>query len=276
MNLYRFRTFRTTYYFPPIDKGQEFLYGLYTPYGLIAKIYWWLFTHLSLARLLNRVDSSDLDFPYDRIVKLMPKGCLISFNMGTPGDEQKVSMLGLEKDGNRFFAKYSEKSDAIVLSKNEIEVLGSLKENNITPNLLDYKDGGIYIFFRTSYVEGDAVTSLSLNQEIVNLAISISRIRIGLGEEDLLIGLSHGDFSPWNMLNDNGTYRLIDWEMAAQRPLGYDLFTFIYKVNRWMKKEGELKKKILENDYLLKLYFAEWGIDDYMPYFYYFERNHHD
>lgn len=276
MNLYRFKTFRTTYYFPPIVKGMEFLYGLYTPYGFVSRIYWWIFRRLRFIRWLNRVDSRYLSFPYERIQELIPQGSLLSYNMGTPGEEQKISMLGLEPDGRKFFAKYSDKIDAIALSRNEIKVLESLKNHQITPDLLDYKIGDDFCFFRTSHVEGKAVSVLYLNQEIVNMAISISRIHMGTSNGDLLTGLSHGDFTPWNMLNYNGTYRLIDWEMAAERPLGYDLFTFIYKVNRWLKKDGDYKKTVLESDYLLKTYFSEWSIDDYMPYYHYFELNHHD
>ena len=118
----------------------------------MARVYWWMFRHFPVVRILNRVDSGSLDFPYEQIISLMPQKSILSFNMGTPGDEQKISMLGLEKNVQRFFSKYSEKPDAIVLSRHEIDVLTALKDSNVTPKILDFKIEKNYCFFRTSYV----------------------------------------------------------------------------------------------------------------------------
>lgn len=267
MNLYRFKTFRTKYYFPSIVKGQEFLYSLYSPYGFGARVYWWLFRHFSIVRILNRVDSCNQDFPYNRIIGLMPKGCILSFNLGTPGDEQKISMLGLEMDGKRFFAKYSEKPDAMALSKHEIDVLTSLNENIITPELLDYKIEDGFCFFRTSYVEGKTLSDLCLNNEIVDLSVSISKIHIASSDNALLTGLSHGDFTPWNMLVKDGVYRMIDWEMANERPLGYDLFHFIYQVGRLFSPNELFIDRINTNKVYIERYFNAFDIDDWHSYY---------
>lgn len=267
MNLYRFNTFRTTYYFPSIVNGQEFLYGLYTPYGLMAKIYWWMFRHLSIVRKLNWVDSCNLDFQYNRIISLFPKDSILSFNMGTPGDEQKISMLGLDKDGKRFFAKYSWKPNAMVLSKHEIDVLTALKDAKVTPELQYYKIEDGFCFFRTSYVEGNALSCLTLDNNIVDLSVMLCKEHLSPSEGALLTGLSHGDFTPWNMLVKDGEYRLIDWEMADERPLGYDLFYFIYQIGRLFAPKEQLASRIKDNVPYIERYFHAFGIEDWQPYY---------
>jgi thiamine kinase-like enzyme len=81
----------------------------------------------------------------------------------------------------------------------------------------------------------------------------------------LITCLSHGDFTPWNMIIEKGEYRLIDWEMAEERPLGYDIFT--YTLRQKMLTEQLSPTEIVKShadDY--SKYFAEWNITDYTPY----------
>lgn len=233
----------------------------------MAKIYWWMFRHLSFIRWLNRVDSSSSAFPYNEIISLMSEGCILSFNMGTPGDEQKISMLGIEQNGERFFAKFSEKHDAMALSKHEIDVLTALKDAKVTPELLDYKDEDGFCFFRTSYVEGNALSCLSLDNDIVDLSVLVCKEHLSPSGDALLTGFSHGDFTPWNMLVNNGKYRLIDWEMADERPLGYDLFYFIYQVGRLFAPKEQLAIRIKDNVPYIERYFHAFGIEDWQPYY---------
>lgn len=278
MNLYRFKTFRTAYYFPDIFKGGEYLYGLYTPFGnKLAKMYWWAFRHLRIVRSLNKVDLKNLDFPYERIVGLCPLGSLLSFNMGTPGPEQKISMLGLSADGNRFFAKYSTNPAAIKLSRNEICVLKSLSGLNIAPELLSSNEAEDYVFFSTTCADGTNPENLSLNEDIVDLAISINRINHKDGS--IQTGLSHGDFTPWNLLVDaSGSYHIIDWEMAKERCLGYDIFTYIIHVATLMMPNEPLLEIINANKKLIKRYFDAFKINDWESYLeqYVAERNSYE
>ena len=69
------------------------------------------------------------------------------------------------------------------------------------------------------------------------------------------------------MLQDGTKIRLIDWEMAANRPLGYDLFLFIIHTHLVM---GADEKRILallkeSTNYIVK-YFNAFNISDYRPY----------
>ena len=266
MNLYRFKTFRTSYYFPDITKGGEFLYCLYTPFGSkLAKMYWWAFRHLRIVRLLNKVDLKKLDFPYERILGLCPQGSLVSFNMGTPGIEQKISMLGLEPSGKRFFAKYSDKIIAKELSRNEITILKSLAELNIAPELLSSVDTDEFVFFSTSCVDGTNPNDIQLNEKIVDLAIKINQI--GHKADAIQTSLSHGDFTPWNVMIDKyGEYHIIDWEMAKNRVLGYDIFTYLTHVAALLTPNEPLDKVIEEKKQIIDRYFKSFKIDDWFEY----------
>lgn len=268
MNLYQFKTFRTSYLFPRLDDSRSFLYQLYTPYGTMSKVYWWLFRNVFIVRWINKVSLIDTAFPYTKIMGLVPKGCVVSFNMGTPGDEQKISMLGEDYGGNRFFAKYSQKPRAIELSKNEIDILGDLDGTGLVPELYDYQIGEDFCFFRTSYIEGKNNSSLQLNESIVDLAIKISKTHLHQDNDNdrLMTGLSHGDFTPWNMLIQEGQIRMIDWEMANERTLGYDLFTFLFQVRRLFATRKTKDEVVYENQVYLNRYFSSFGIRDWSPY----------
>lgn len=270
MKYYRFKTFRTSYYFPKTDSRSRFLYGVYHPYGsLPVKLCWKLFTSCKWVRTLSVVDENQLDFPYRTIMDMCPANALVSFNLGTPGDEQKISMLGyIPGEDKSFFAKYSTKDKAKALSKNEIWVLRELEGRNLSPVLLDVKENDEEVFFVTSRVCGNAYSSFELSEEILDILISLGSVKLedGIGNE-LAFGLSHGDFCPWNMLQDGTKIRLIDWEMAANRPLGYDLFLFIIHTHLVM---GADEKRILallkENTNYITKYFNAFNISDYRPY----------
>ena len=271
MSLYRFHTFRTDYYFPDWTKDNEFLFGLYHPYNrypvrlLAVKLYWWLFRHCDLVRKKHIVINPDEHFPYSEITDLCPENSLMSFNMGTPGIERKISMLGLEPNGNRFFAKYSTLPAAMALSRNEIMWLDALKDTGLAPLLFDYKDETDFVFFRTECVSGINPKDVSMNEQILNLSIRISmQTRSG---DQLKKSLSHGDFTPWNVIiTPAGEYKMIDWEMAAERELGYDILTYITHVGMLLSPNQQLTQLISENKTYIDRYFAVFDVTDWTPY----------
>lgn len=271
MKLYRFRTFRTSYFFPRMRKELEFMYGLYPTYGgRLSKIYWWLFRHCSLVRLLNACDGGKAGFPYRKIEGLEGYGSLMAFNLGTPGPEQKISILGFdEKKKEPFFAKFSEKPGAIAFTKNEAATLQVLKGTNLAPELYEVKEQDDCIWMRTAFVRGKHLSSMALTDEIVDLALSLSKYHLSdktSNEEGLLLSLSHGDFCPWNMLVNEGRLQLIDWEMAADRPLGYDIFKYVCQVSLLFTPEKPLIEAITENRVLVDRYFSQCGIEDWKAY----------
>lgn len=273
MKYYRFSTFTTSYYFPEIDHDTMFLYGLYSAYGnKLSRWYWRQFQHSQFVRSLTAVKEERLPFPYARICELCGEEAIMSFNMGSPGDAQKISMLGyVPTSQQQFFAKYSQKQEAMRLSKHEIDVLGILQDTGLVPKLYDSKIGDDYVYLQTEYVQGHRPYDTLLNEQVVDYLIRLSSFHYPNGEktgkEGLRINLSHGDFCPWNMLvQQDGSLRMIDWEMADERIAGYDLFTWLLNVVGLVTGKIPLYHIIEKNRKHIMRYFNALQIGDYTPY----------
>ena len=271
MKLYRFRTFTTSYYFPNITKETRFLYGLYSPFGgILSKVYWGLFKNFKLVRCFSGIDTKKVDFPYTKIMDVDGTDSILSFNMGSPGVEQKISILGWSKDEKKpFFAKFSQKPKAIELTKNEISVYKLLSKTGLVPQLLKEDIGQGYAYLKTEYVKGCRPQSTELTREIMQLSLTLNDYHLGDSNtkaNNLKTALSHGDFCPWNMLEYDGKIRLIDWELAAERPLGHDLFTYIVQTSLLLTPECNLKEAIKSNEDIISEYFSSFGIENYKPY----------
>lgn len=271
MKLYRFKTFTTSYYFPHLDSSLQYMYGLYSPYGgRLSKIYWWLFRHSSFVRSLTSVNEKDLEFPYSKIKVTDGNDTLMSFNMGSPGVEQKISILGYDKTLDiPFFAKFSQKPRAMALTRNEVLVYRLLDGTGLTPRLLKSVDTEDYVYLKAEYINGIRPKSRNITHEILHLCLPLASRHLTEQRTDangLKMGLSHGDFCPWNVLVSNDQIRLIDWELAADRTLGYDLFTYICQVAILFEPEKQLLLAIDDNMRYVKEYFSSVGITDYKPY----------
>lgn len=271
MRFYRFKTFTTSYYFPKLTKDKEYMYGLYSAYGgKLSKIYWHLFKRFPIVRILSSVSDKKLPLPYSVIKECLGENTLLAFNMGSPGVEQKISILGYDNEKNiPFFAKFSQKPAAKVLTKNEIKVYNLLKDSDLTPKLLDYRTADDYVCMKAEYVKGQRPDSKEINSDIVKLCLQLKDFHLenNMSQNDgLVYCLSHGDFCPWNILVDNGKLRLIDWELAKERPLGFDLFTYIYQVSILFNPEKDLLYVIDEKNDYIKEYFNTCGVNDYLPY----------
>ncbi len=265
-----FKTFTTSYYFhSAISYESKFMFGLYTPYGgLLSKLYWWLFQNSSLVRRMTAIEEKDLPFSYEKIKRIEGMDSYMSFNLGSPGVEQKISILGYDYHmQKRFFAKYSEKPAALQLTKNEIAVYQLLAETGLTPRLLKTRIAEDYVYMKTEFVSGHRPESSQLSDEIVNLCISLASYHLKDNYNgDLKHCLSHGDFCPWNMLCLEDKVRLIDWELAEERPLGYDLFTFICQVSALFESKTPLVHQLERNKKWIDKYFHCFGISDITPY----------
>ena len=271
MKYYRFKTFTTSYYFPHLDSSLQYMYGLYSPYGgILSKIYWSLFRNIRLVRLLSSVYESKLDFPYTKIKAADGGDTLMSFNMGSPGVEQKISILGYDNKLNiPFFAKFSQKPRAMALTRNEVLVYRLLDGTGLTPRLLKAVDTEDYVYLKAEYIKGIRPKSRNITHEILHLCLPLANRHLTEQRTDtngLKMGLSHGDFCPWNVLISNDQIRLIDWELAADRTLGYDLFTYICQVAILFEPEKQLLLAIDDNMRFVKVYFYSFGITDYKPY----------
>ena len=268
---YRFKTFTTSYYFPNIDKTTSFMYGLYSAYGgRLAKIYWYLFKKFKLVRLCTAVRDCDLDFPYQLIRSVDGTDSIMAFNMGSPGVEQKISILGFDYQKlTPFFAKFSQKPVAMALTKNEVEVYRILNQTGLVPQLLGERITDEYAYLKAEYIKGARPSSMDLTDAILDLCVRLKDFHLTeemVNPNGLKLSLSHGDFCPWNMLVDGRDTKLIDWELAADRPLGADLFTYITQISILFSPDKPLKTAVSEKDSYIARFFLTCGIKDYKPY----------
>lgn len=271
MKFYLFKTFTTSYYFPELSSNQQYMYGLYSAYGgWLSKIYWTLFRKCRLVRNLTAVSAGRLPFPYEVICNVDGTDSLMSFNMGSPGVEQKISILGYDnRTGEPFFAKFSQKPAARRLTENEIRVYRILDGTMLTPKLLGCSHGEDYDYLKAEYIPGARPQTRELTDDVVRLCVMLSQYHlteIRTDDSGLMMCLSHGDFCPWNILVSKKGMRLIDWELADDRPLGFDLFTYICQVSALFTSGKDLLKSINEADKQVKCYFSTFGIVDYLPY----------
>lgn len=277
MIFYRFNTFVTSYYFPKVNKDKYYLYGLYSPYkNKLSRIYWWAFKKYSIIRYVNSIKTENLNFPYDLVCQLVGNNSIMSFNLGSPGIEQKISILGYdEKTKLPFFSKFAQKPDAMKLSINEINVLEILKETGLTPILFDKSITNNYVFMKTEYIRGMRPTSTDLTTGMLEFLLKLSSLNltsIRKTKDGLIFGLSHGDFCPWNMLVNGNNLSLIDWEMTKDRPLGYDLFTFIFQTSFLLLTKISVKSILDSNSDVIRQYFKHLRIYESMPYLKYFSK----
>lgn len=271
MKYYRFKTFTTAYYFPSLKKSQQYMYGLYSAYGgRMSKAYWWMFRHCSIVRALTSMDEKHLDFPYNEIKTADGGNTLMAFNMGSPGLEQKISILGYDNEKQKpFFAKFSQKPQAMQLTRNEVKVYEVLDGTGLTPQLLGVEDTAKHVYLKAEYIKGKRPKERRLTDEVLRLSISLKNFHLTEQTENadgLRMSLSHGDFCPWNVLVDGDHWRLIDWECAADRTLGYDLLTYICQVSILFEPERPLQQVVEEHREALQRYFSDSDITDYQPY----------
>ena len=120
-----------------------------------------------------------------------------------------------------------------------------------------------------------SIKTLSKTQDLrmpKGLIKKLNTIIDGVDENEFIeVGLSHGDFTPWNMFESNGTLHIYDWELADYfKPLGFDLFHFIIQqgilVDRksWLEIRTEIDSKIDDNLFLQLSKFKEHDIDKYL------------
>ena len=122
---------------------------------------------------------------------------------------------------------------------------------------------------KAEYIKGERPKEKDINSEIVQLCILLKNFHLSgsiRGNNSLETCLSHGDFCPWNILVSDKEMRLIDWELAKDRPLGYDLFTYICQIAILFKPESNLLQVIDNNIKFIKEYFDYCGIKNYIPY----------
>ena len=272
MKYYQFKTFVTSYFFPKVNEDTDFLYFLYGNYGgWQAKLYWWLFRKCWIVRHINSVDSSEIE-DFDLINKLVGEDAIFAINYGTPNQEQKKSILGIDtKKDMKFFAKFAVKKDAMALTKNEIYVYDILSGTGLVPMTYKTVIETEYVFLKCEYLQGKHIHNDIPKDAIMSI---LAKMRMRHYQETdkwshfhhLETSLAHCDFCLWNMIETENGIRLIDWELAQERPLGFDLFTYVFLGN--YAQNHNLTNEMIWNQYqdLVEDYFKSADIKDWLPY----------
>lgn len=276
MRYYRFKTFVTSYYFPEITNETRFMLFLYGNYGgILAKIYWYLFCHSSIFRYFHRIESRNIE-DFDSIATLLGEDSVFAINYGTPNQEQKKSILGYDRNLKRkFFAKYATKEAAKELTRNEISIYKVLAESGLVPLLYDYEDSTDYVYMKCQCIEGEHVQGKIDIAEVLKVLYRLSGFHYpnpdSVSEKyGLRTCLAHCDFCQWNIIKQDSGLFLIDWELSQERPLGFDLFTFVF-INTFGQNHSVTPDTVFENNKnCISAYFKFHGISDWMPYLYAF------
>ncbi|GGZ89257.1 phosphotransferase [Algibacter mikhailovii] len=189
------------------------------------------------------------------------------FNIGTPGREQKATIIAENNKAKRFL-KFAQKPIAQQLVKNEAKILKKLESQNVikTPRLINYVNNKDFTFILTDVIKGKKVSFTSINDKIFELLCVLGEL-FPLAQNNNERVFSHGDFCPWNMLKeDSQDIILIDWEMASFKSLGYDLFTYIFHTNFLINEKKEIKDIMEDNIYWIKKYFNYFDVQNYNQY----------
>lgn len=268
---------KNSQFFFPKENFKEFQ-KFYVPYSIKAKIFWCFFKNSKLIRKLFLVEENKIPLPLIEIKEaLQIQGedyrCLI--NLGTKGEEQKATIIAQQKNKSCFL-KFAQSEIASGLVENEYAILKELQHQHIikVPFIIDYRVSvdKSYIALITNVIKGDKLKQIKLSQPIINLLVKLSEIKPHKNEKIIKV-FSHGDFCPWNILIDNkNNFVLIDWEAGGYKPLGYDLFTFIFQTAFLLEPKQEVLDIIKVNKSFINKYFESFDIISWQPYVYQFAR----
>jgi len=85
------------------------------------------------------------------------------------------------------------------------------------------------------------VSNLQLNEErLQSMLKTLDNLYKSLkSKRNWVTGLTHGDFTPWNMFLSKDKIHIYDWELANQKmPILYDVFHFIFQSGVLIKRSG--------------------------------------
>jgi len=263
------------YYFYPPNKPQFFFpkkefneyQKYYTPYSALSKIFWFFFKNIKFLRIFFLISEEKIPLPIDNIKQLFnSKSGIFFFNLGTSGKQQKASIIA-SFNGVKYFMKFAQNETSRSLIKNEIDKLLYLENTQInSAKIINYDSNNDFAFLITNVISGNKINFTNINDQIIEILLEISKIEI-VRNKDYIEVFSHGDFCPWNMLiNSNNEITLIDWEMADLKPLGFDLFTYIFQTNYLVYKNKSNGIIIKENINYIESYFNKFKVIDWKSY----------
>jgi thiamine kinase-like enzyme len=267
--------FEKNYFYYPPNKPQFYFpksyfsqfSNYYLPYSFKSRVFWWLFKSFSIFRNIFLINEKSIPLPISEVKRIINDRCAICFyNLGTEGEEQKSTIIAHSND-QKVFLKIAQQKTATNLINNEARVLKEISELNVSfaPELIrSGKDNG-FTYLMTNIIEGRKPSSTKLTSELLEVMVTLSKHQ--KKKDGLILSFNHGDFCPWNiLLNKNNNIILIDWEMAGYKPLGYDLFTYLFQTNFLLNPKKSANQIIVENKTKINFFFENFGITNWATY----------
>lgn len=262
MRYYYIHPQRPQYFFPKGFTKHPLFLTFFKPYSLFASISWFLFKNLSFYRYCFSISNIEEYIPEKNIRQLIGDDCLLAFNTGTVGPEQKITALGVYR-GSEFFIKYAQTKQAICNVKNEYEVLTQL-QLDFVPKVIGFNEDQTQIMLKTNVLPGLRLDELPLDENILERLFHLSRLDITVTKKSktsLRTCFAHGDFCPWNMMTQRSKVLIFDWEMAGEYSLGYDLFTFMFQTMFLLQPDKTPDEILKNNAKMIIKYFNKFNID---------------
>lgn len=268
MSYFYFKPWSPQYFFPENFEDHPFFLSFFQSYSFKAKVIWWLWRNFSSFRELFKIENIEKYVPETLIRSELNGNPALAFNTGTPGPEQKITVLGFISNTS-FFLKIGQSEIAIKNILNEKIILTQLKQHNFVPQVLELIERKGFVLLKTTVIDGVRLSNIKLNMAILNLLIAINSIQVesqvNFGNRAIKV-FSHGDFCPWNLLSSNGDIKVFDWELAGNYPLGYDLFTFIFQTSFLLNPKITFDHLIKENFHFISHYFAAFKVSNWNLY----------
>lgn len=254
--------FAPQYFFQQECKKYSIFKSFYQPYTIPGAVTWWLLKNFKVYRFVFSKSDIEKYVPENHIRKILGADSIIAFNAGSPGPEQKITVIAIQ-NGNPVFLKYARTETAINLVENEYLVLLSLKDSNLSPGVIDHIAGDGFSCLKTEMLNGVRLSEKYLSSSLFKIIENISSFNVTCSYSKptkLKKSFAHGDFCPWNLMNVDGTIKVFDWEMAGVYPLGYDLFTFIFQTSFLLYPGIRIEEIIRRNHIYITSFFdcVDW------------------
>lgn len=264
---YYFYSPKSPQFFFPKREFKEYN-NYYRPFSIKSKVFWFLYKNSVLLRSFFRISEREIPLPIAEIKEIINlKNATYFYNIGSVGVEQKATIIAKNKEQERFL-KFGQKKRAKELIANESRILLELKNNTAfkTASVFKFDLNEDHAYVLTEVIVGEKINFTKLNDGVFQLLLVLAK-NDGEKENDLKKVFAHGDFCPWNMLQTkNNELVLIDWEMAGLKPLGYDLFTYLFQTNFLLFPTKTIQTILVDNKEQTDAYFKEFQITDWREY----------
>jgi len=255
------------YFFPEGFQQHSIMLSFYMPYTLKGRLSLALFSNFSIYRNCFKLNDIDEYVPAAIIREAVGHSALLAFNKGTEGPEQKTTVIGYDS-GEYFFCKYAQNNVAKDNVKNEARALELVSNRVDTPGVLGLYECSEGVLLKTEVLRGVRLSDTRLSEQVVALIDSIVDVK-GLTEINDGSGLyytyAHGDFCPWNIMKVENALYVYDWELAGDKPLGYDLFTYIFQVSFLLSPNESISLIIEKNKQAITAFFSRYDLS-WQPY----------